>query len=303
MKEHATIFEGVAVAVVTPYRNGAVDTDALARLARHLVARGVRALYPCGCTGEATSLTREERARVVRAVVEAVEGKAAVVAGTGTASTEETIAFSREAITLGADGVMVITPYSCKPTPEGQIAHYRAVADAIDRPMVLYNVPSRTGVLLSPETVARLAEHPRIAAIKEASGSLDQASAIRARCDIAVLAGDDSLYLPLLAVGARGVVSVAAHVVPAEMVALHQAFRAGRTEEAEATHKRLFPVFRALFLETNPAPVKHALAALGLVSDEIRLPLVRVRPETGRAVEEAMERAQVGKIVPAGARA
>lgn len=291
MSQSRSIFEGVGVAVVTPFRRGAVDTEALGRLVEHLVARGVRALYPCGCTGEATSLTREERPRVIRATLEAAAGKAAIVAGTGTANTDETIELSREAIALGADAVMVITPYSCKPTPEGQIAHYRAVADAIDRPIVLYNVPSRTGVLIAPETVARLSEHPRIAAIKEASGSLDQASAIRARCDIAVLAGDDSLFLPLLAVGARGVVSVAAHVAPAEIVAIHEAFARGRTAEAEATHRRLFPVFRALFLETNPGPVKHALALLGLAPAEIRLPLVSVRPETGTAVAEALERA------------
>jgi len=279
------------VAIVTPFRGGAVDTDGVARLVEHLVGRGVRAIYPCGCTGEATSLTREERARVIRAAREGAAGKASIIAGTGTANTDETIELSREAVGLGADGVMVITPYSCRPTPEGQIAHYRAVADAVDRPVVLYNVPSRTGVLIAPETVARLAEHPRIAAIKEASGSLDQASAIRARCDIILLSGDDSLFLPHLAVGARGVVSVAAHVAPADMVALHRAFTAGRPDEAEAIHRRLHPVFRALFLETNPGPLKHALALLGLASAEIRLPLVPVRPETATAVADALDRA------------
>lgn len=289
MSDPRSIFEGVGVAVVTPYRNGAVDPEALGRLAEHLVSRGVHALYPCGCTGEATSLTREERALVIRTVVVAANGKARIVAGTGTANTEETIAFSREAISLGADALMVITPYSCKPTPEGQIAHYRAVADAVDRPIVLYNVPSRTGVLMSPETVARLAEHPRIAAIKEASGSVDHASAIRARCDIAVLAGDDSLFLPLLAIGARGVVSVAAHLAPAELVDMERHFRAGRLAEAEAIHRRLHPIFRALFLESNPGPLKHALALLGFTTGELRLPLVPVRPETARAVEEALD--------------
>jgi len=303
MRDPSTIFAGVGVAVVTPYRKGAVDADALARLCQHLVGKGVQALYPCGCTGEATSLTREERRLIIQTVLAAAAGKAAVVAGTGTANTDETIELSREAIALGADAVMVITPYSCKPTPEGQLAHYRAVADAIDRPMVLYNVPSRTGVLLSPETVARLGEHPRIAAIKEASGSVDHASAIRARSDIIVLAGDDSLYLPLLAIGAKGVVSVAAHVAPAEMVALGAHARAGRFPEAEAIHRRLHPIFRALFLETNPGPVKHALSVLGLTSGEIRLPLVPVRPETAKAVEDALERSglRAGPTV-AGAR-
>lgn len=282
-------FQGLGVALVTPFKRGSVDAEALAALARTLIARGVRALYPCGCTGEATSLTREERMLVIRTVLEAAKGKAAVIAGTGTAVTEETIELSREAIQLGVDGVMVITPYSCRPTQEGILAHYRAVADAIDRPIVLYNVPSRTGANVLPDTVVRLAEHPRIAAIKEASGSVDQSSAIRARSDIAILAGDDALYLPLLAVGARGVVSVAGHLVPAEIVAMADHFRAGRVAEAEAAHRRLFPLFRALFLETNPAPLKHALSVLGLTSAEVRLPLVTVRPETARAVEETLD--------------
>jgi len=286
-----SIFEGLGVALVTPYRKGAVDTDAAAKLAERLVERGVRALYPCGCTGEATSLTREERTRLIRAVVEAVRGKAAVIAGTGTANTDETIEFSKEAIQLGADAVMVITPYSVRPTQEGLLAHYRAVAAAIDRPMVLYNVPTRTGSSIAPDTVAKLAENPRIAAIKEASGSVDQTSAIRARCDITVLSGDDSLYLALLAVGARGLVSVAGHLVPAELVELERHFHAGRIGEAEAVHRRLTPLFKALFLETSPAPVKHALARLGWIADEIRLPLVSIRPETAKAVEAAMDAA------------
>jgi len=226
---------------------------------------------------------------LIRAVVEVARGRAAVIAGTGTANTDETIEFSKEAIQLGADAVMVITPYSVRPTQEGLLAHYRAVAAAIDRPMVLYNVPTRTGSSIAPETVAKLAENPRIAAIKEASGSVDQTSAIRARCDITVLSGDDSLYLALLAVGARGLVSVAGHLVPAELVELERHFHAGRIGEAEAVHRRLTPLFKALFLETSPAPVKHALARLGWIADEIRLPLVSIRPETAKVVEAAMD--------------
>lgn len=289
MKERDGIFEGVGVALVTPFRRGAVDREALASLAESLVARGVRALYPCGCTGEATSLTREERGLVIRTVLEVARGRAAVVAGTGTAVTDETIELSREAIRLGVDAVMVITPYSCRPTQEGLLAHYRAVADAIDRPIVLYNVPSRTGANILPETVAKLGEHPRIAAIKEASGSLEQASQIRGRSDIAILAGDDALYLPLLAIGARGVVSVAGHLVPAELEEMGTRHRAGRIQEAEAIHRRLYPLFRALFLETNPAPMKYALSVLGAMSPELRLPLVGVRPETARSVEQALD--------------
>jgi 4-hydroxy-tetrahydrodipicolinate synthase len=295
-----SLFEGVGVAVVTPFRGGAVDTAALGRLAEHLVEKGVRALYPCGCTGEATSLTHEERARVIAAAVEACRGKAAVIPGTGTAVTDETIELSREAVRLGADGVMVITPYSCRPTQDGLVAHYRAVADAVDRPIVLYNVPSRTGVTIAPDTVARLAQHPRIAAIKEASGSLDHASAIRARSEIAVLAGDDSLYLPLLAIGAKGVVSVAGHLVPADLVAIHRHYRSGRVQDAEEIHRRLHPLFRALFLETNPGPVKHALDRVGLCGGELRLPLVSVGPETAAAIDRELDRLGLRAAVRAG---
>jgi len=300
MADPKTMFEGLAVALITPFRGGALDREALGRLTAHLVEGGANALYPCGCTGEATSLTREERTQVIRTVVEAARGRAAVVAGTGTALTSETIEVSREAIRAGADAVMVITPYSVKPTQEGLLAHYRAVADAVDRPVVLYNVPSRTGVSIAPETVAKLAEHPRIAAIKEASGSLDQASAIRARSDIVILAGDDSLYLPLLSVGARGVVSVAGHVAPVEMVAIRAHALAGRASDAEAVHRRLMPVFRALFLETSPAPVKHAMTRLGFTTGELRLPLVPVRPETAAAVDQALERAGISSPARTG---
>src|SRR5882762_5227827 len=294
------MFEGLGVALVTPFRNGGVDLDALARLTSHLAESHVRSFYPCGCTGEATSLTREERVKVIRTVVEAAKGRAAVIAGTGTALTSETIEISKEAIRAGVDGVMVISPYSVKPTQEGLLAHYRAVAEAVDRPIVLYNVPSRTGVSILPETVARLAEHPRIAAIKEASGSVDQTSAIRARCDITVLSGDDSLYLPLLAVGARGVVSVAGHVVPAELNAMYAHAVAGRMGEAEAIHRKLTPLFRALFLETNPAPVKHALMRLGMMAGELRLPLVPVKPETAAVLEQTLERIGVAAPVRSG---
>jgi 4-hydroxy-tetrahydrodipicolinate synthase len=294
------MFQGLAVALVTPFRNGALDRDALARLANHLVEGGVRALYPCGCTGEATSLTREERTQVIRTVIEAARGRAAVIAGTGTAVTSETIELSQDAIRAGADGVMVITPYSCKPTQEGLLAHYRSVADQVDRPMVLYNVPSRTGVSLLPETIAKLAEHPRIAAIKEATGSLDQASAIRSRCEITILSGDDSLYLPLLAVGARGVVSVVGHLVPGDMNAIHAHATAGRFAEAEAIHRKLTPLFRAMFLETNPGPMKHALMRLGFTTGELRLPLVPVRPETAAAIDQTLERLGVASPARSG---
>ncbi len=300
MAEPKSLFDGLAVALITPFRDGAVDREALARLAGHLVEAGVQALYPCGCTGEATSLTREERVSVIRTVVEAARGRAAVIAGTGTAATSETIALSQEAIRLGADGVMVISPYSCKPTQEGLLAHYRAVADRIDRPMVLYNVPSRTGVAIAPETVARLAEHPRIAAIKEASGSVDTASAIRARSDIAILAGDDSLYLPLLAIGARGVVSVAGHLAAGELNAMRAHAMTGRVAEAETIHRRLTPLFRALFLETNPAPVKHALMRLGFTTGELRLPLVPIRPETAQALDQTLDRLKIAAPARAG---
>jgi 4-hydroxy-tetrahydrodipicolinate synthase len=273
-------FRGTWVALVTPFSGGRVDEPALRRLVRRVVDGGVDGLVPCGCTGEAGFLDLEEQARVIRVTLEEAAGSVPVVAGTGTHYTRTTLECTRQAASLGVRAAMVITPYYVKPTQEGLYQHYRLVVEEGGLPVMLYNVPGRTGVSLAPETVARLAELPGVVAIKEASGSPDQVSRIRALCDLPVLSGDDGLTLSLMAVGACGVVSVAADVWPRPVVEMVNDFAAGKVESARRTHARLAPLVRALFMETNPAPAKAALALLGVIGPEMRLPLVPVRVET-----------------------
>lgn len=272
--------------MVTPFRGGKVDYATLKTLTDTLVRAGCDGLVPCGCTGEAATLSPDERRQVTKVVIDAAEKRCVVVAGTGTNSTSDSIKYSKAAEELGADGVMLITPYYNKPGPEGQYQHFKAVADAVGIPVVLYNVPGRTGVNMLPETVWRLSDVENIVAIKEASGSLDQVSQILSRCNITVLCGDDSLTLPMLSLGASGVVSVAGNVVPELTKEMLDRFFKNDIEGSRRIHFELLPIFRALFLETNPAPVKKACELLGMCSGELRLPLVPVKKET----EEALRR-------------
>ncbi len=281
------MFEGLTVAMVTPFRGGELDLEGTERLVEHMLTGGVEGLVVSGSTGEAATCTLEERRRLWRFVREKVAGRAPVVAGTGTNSTAESIQNTRFAEELGMDGVMLVTPYYNKPTPKGQVAHFAAVARSTKLPVILYNVPGRTATNTLPETFEKLQDLSNIVAIKEASGSLDQASAIRARTRFTLLSGDDSLTLPMIGVGAQGVISVAGQVAPREMRALSDHARAGRMTEAQAVHQRLLPLFKALFVESNPGPVKSLLAQLGLIENELRLPLVPVEPATERLVMEA----------------
>lgn len=295
------MFEGLSVAMVTPFAQGKVDEPAVDRLVDFLAAGAVDGIVVAGSTGEGATLTAAERRRLYDQVREAAGGRCRLIAGTGTNDTAASIERTREALAARYDGAMLVVPYYNKPTPAGQIAHFTAVADAVDIPIVLYNVPGRTGSNMLPETVARLAAHPRIVAVKEASGSLDQVSAIRHACDITVLSGDDSLTLPMLAVGARGVISVVGNVAPREMREMLVHFEAGRAEEAEAMHRRLLPLARGLFLESNPGPVKFLLAAWGMIANELRLPLVPVEKATeGRILEAARAAGVAGPRAQAG---
>jgi 4-hydroxy-tetrahydrodipicolinate synthase len=297
------MFEGLSVAMVTPMAGGHVDEPAVERLVDFLVASAVDCLVVAGSTGEGATLTGPERRRLYDQVRELAGGRCRLVAGTGTNDTAVSIERTREALAAGYDGAMLVVPYYNKPTPAGQVAHFTAVAEAVDIPIVLYNVPGRTGTNMLPETVARLAAHPRMVAVKEASGSLDQVSAIRRACDITVLCGDDSLTLPMLAVGARGVISVVGNVAPREMRELLVHFEAGRQAEAEAMHRRLLPLMRGLFLESNPGPVKFLLSSWGMIRNELRLPLVPVEKATeGRILEAARESGVTGAPTRAGAR-
>jgi 4-hydroxy-tetrahydrodipicolinate synthase len=284
------MFEGATCAIVTPFRNGQVDGPALRGLTRHLLAGGIDGIVVVGSTGEGATLTPEERLRALELVLEEAKGRAFVIAGTGTNATDSTIQLTRSAKEAGADGVMLVTPYYNKPTPEGIVRHFEAVARAVDLPIIAYNVPSRTGMNLAPATAARLARIPQVVAIKEAAGSLDQTTELVLGSSMTVIAGDDSLTVPMMAVGAKGVISVVANLVPGDVKALVLAMAKGDLATARSLHARLYPLTKAMFLETNPGPVKHALSLLGLVADELRLPLVPVTEATGREIEGALRR-------------
>lgn len=267
-------FAGLTVALVTPFRNGNVDYEALARLVDWHVEEGTDCLAPVGTTGESPTLDHEEHERVIAAVVERAAGRVKVMAGTGSNSTSEAIRLTRFAKKAGADGALMVGPYYNKPTQEGYYRHFRAVAEAVDIDIVLYNIPGRTGSNITPETMARLAELPNIVAVKEATGSMDQASQIAALCDLTILSGDDSLTLPLMSIGGRGVVSVVGNIVPRDMKALIVAFEDGRFDEALRWHRKLFPLCRDMLgAATNPIPIKTAMKLLGRDTGELRLPL------------------------------
>ncbi len=294
------MFAGLSVALVTPFKDGALDESATERLVDFVVTGGADVLVVAGTTGEAPALTREERRRLYAVVRAANGGRARLVAGTGTNVTRDTIELTAELRAAGYDGALIVVPYYNKPTPAGQVAHFTAIARAVDLPLIAYNVPGRTGTNMLPDTVVRIAELPSVVAIKEASGSLDQVSAIRARCDLMVLSGDDSLTLPMLAIGARGVVSVVGNVAPRPFRDLLTAFAEGRLVDAEAIHRRLVPLMRALFLESNPSPAKSLLADMGILANELRLPLVPVEPATALALREAAKAAGIVLPDPAG---
>ena len=269
------MFKGSYVALVTPFKQSMeVDFEAYGRLIDFHLEKGTDGIVPCGCTGEAATLSHDEQKRCIRFTVERVAGRVPVVAGTGSNNTAEAVGLTKYAAEAGADGALLITPYYNKPTAAGQIAHYRAVAAAVDIPIMLYNVPGRTGVKMEPATVAELSRTPNITSIKEACGSVDQVTQIISLCNITVLSGDDSLTLPMMAVGATGVVSVAANVAPAEVAALCRQAAAGDFAAARETHYKLAALFKGLFIETNPMPVKAALARMGLIENVLRLPLV-----------------------------
>ncbi len=273
-EEHA-MFKGSIVALITPFRDGAVDEETLRRMVEYQIENGTDGIAPCGTTGEASTLDYDEHMRVIEVVINQVGGRVPVIAGTGSNSTAEAIELTRKARNLGADGVLLVSPYYNKPSQEGLYRHFRAIADAVDIPQVLYNVPGRTGVNMLPQTVARLAEHANIVAIKEATGSLQQASELMELCGdrIAVISGDDFITFPMMACGGTGVFSVVANIMPRDVAALVDAFSRGDMDEARRLHLRLLNISNAMFIETNPVPVKTAAALMGLCDEELRLPL------------------------------
>ena len=272
-------FQGSFVAMVTPFRSGKVDEAKLKELVEFHITHGTDGLIPCGTTGESPSLSHDEHRRVVELVIEASRGRIRVVAGTGSNSTAEAIDMTKHAERAGATGALVVNPYYNKPTQEGLYRHFRAVAESVAIPILLYNIQSRTAINVETDTMARLVRDAKnIVGVKEASGSLDQMSQVIAACgpDFSVLSGDDNITLPLLAIGGSGVVSVIANIVPRETADLVHAALEGDWKRARDLHYRLFPLARAAFLETNPIPIKEAMALAGMIEPEFRLPMCRM---------------------------
>jgi len=286
------MFHGSIVAIVTPFKKGKIDEKAFGDLIDFHLRSGTHGIVPCGTTGESATLSHEEHKRVVEMAVKMAAGRIPVIAGTGSNSTEEAIAFTRHAKSVGADGALLITPYYNKPTQEGLYQHYKAIAKAVDLPLVLYNIPGRTGVNMLPPTVARLMEFDNIIGIKEGTGSLQQISDLVHLCGerIVILSGDDFTALPTMAVGGKGVISVTANIAPADMAQMIEAAERGDYGRAKKLHDQLYPLHQVMFVETNPIPVKAALALMGKCTDEVRLPLWRMSDENLKKLKAAMKR-------------
>ncbi|MFQ5899952.1 MAG: 4-hydroxy-tetrahydrodipicolinate synthase [Thermodesulfobacteriota bacterium] len=286
------MLKGSMVAMVTPFRNGSIDESALRQLIDFQIENGTDAIVPCGTTGESATLSYEEHERVVEITIEAVGGRVPVIAGSGSNSTSETIMLTREAEKAGADAALLISPYYNKPTQEGLYQHYKGVAEAVNIPIILYNVPGRTGTNMLPETVARLAEIENIVGVKEATGDLRQISDLIGLCPegFSVISGDDFTTFSLLGLGGKGAISVTANVIPGDVASMIDCFEEGNMNEARRLHYRMMPVNRSMFLETNPIPAKTALAMMGRIAEGIRLPLTpmadRNREKLGKTLKE-----------------
>ena len=288
------MFSGAMTALITPFRNGEVDVEALEGLVEFQIQRGIHGLVPCGTTGEATTMSEDEDRLVIETVVRVAGGRVPVVAGTGSNNTASAIKYTKMAEEAGADGSLQVAPYYNKPTQEGLYRHFAAIAESTDLPIILYNIPGRTSVTITAETTARLAELPNIVGTKEATHSMDMTSDIRRLCgpEFSILSGDDPLTLPIMALGGTGVISVSANVAPGAVSDMVDALRSGDAAEIDRgreLHYELLPLFRALFLETNPIPVKTAASLLGLCSDEMRLPLAPMEETNLQILREAMD--------------
>ena len=287
------MLSGAMTAMVTPFREGRLDEPRLREQIEYQIKGGIDGLVPVGTTGESPTLDFPEHERVIALTVEAVRGRVPVIAGTGANATTEALELHSFAKKAGATACLSVNPYYNKPTQEGLYRHFMTLADRVDLPIVLYNIPARTGIVMTPQTVARLNAHANIVAIKEATGSLDMASEIMALCDITVISGDDSLTLPLMSIGGRGVISVASNLLPSQIKQLTRLALAGNFAEAMNVHRRLFPFIKTLFLDGNPAGIKHAMKVAGLDTGEMRLPLWEASDATKKAIEEQMRKLDV----------
>ena len=284
------MFTGAMTAMITPFREGRLDEGRLREQVEHQIKGGIDGLVPVGTTGESPTVDFKEHAKIIELTVQYARGRVPVIAGVGANATTEALELHQIARRVGAAAGLSVNPYYNKPTQEGLYRHFMTLADRVDLPIVLYNIPGRTGVTMSAQTVARLNEHKNIVAIKEATGSLDMASEIMSLCDITVLSGDDSLTLPLMSIGARGVVSVASNLVPGEIKAITRAALDGDFKKAAAVHHRLFPFIRSLFVDGNPVGIKYAMKLAGLDSGELRLPLWEASDATKKLIEQQLQR-------------
>ena len=285
------MFKGTYTAIVTPFRNGTVDYAALEKLVKLQIKGGVDGIVPVGTTGESPTVSFEEHIEIIRCTVRYAAGRVKVMAGTGANSTSEAIYLTKAAEEVGADGSLQVAPYYNKPSQEGLFQHFHAIARATKLPIMLYSIPGRCGIEIAVETVHRLAQDSlNIVGIKEAGGNPDRVSQLRAALGdkFTILSGDDALTLPFMAVGADGVVSVASNVIPKEVSQMVRAFASGKADAARKLHQKYYSVFKDLFIETNPVPAKAALAMMGLIDDECRLPLVRISPKSRERLEQTL---------------
>lgn len=291
------MFHGSITALITPFRNGALDMDAFERLVEGQIEQGSHGLVPCGTTGESPTLTKKEHDLIVERTVALVKGRIPVIAGTGTNSTASTIESTLHAQNAGADAALIVTPYYNKPTQDGLYAHYKAVHDATDIPIIIYNIPPRCIIDMSVDTMSRLAELPRIVGVKDATADLARPTLLRNRVgqDFCQLSGEDGTALAFLAAGGHGCISVVSNIAPALCAQMQNAWRAGNVKEAETIRDRLAPLNKALFCETSPAPVKYAASQLGICTDEVRLPMLPATPAARAAVDKAMDFAGLHK--------
>jgi 4-hydroxy-tetrahydrodipicolinate synthase len=284
------MFTGAIVAIVTPFKNGCVDEEKFRELIEVQISSGTKGIVPCGTSGESSTLSHEEHDRVIKIAIDAAKKRVPVIAGTGSNSTEEALRLTKHAREAGADGALMVCPYYNRPTQEGLYQHFKFIAENVSIPVIPYNIPGRTGVNMLPETVARLSKISNVVGIKEASGSLKQMQDVINLCgdDFDVLSGDDFFTLPLLLIGGRGVISVISNVAPVEMADMIRFFEEGNLVRARQLHDKMVPLIDALFIETNPVPVKAALAMMGLIDDEVRLPLCKMSETNHEKLREAM---------------
>ncbi|MFA6141740.1 MAG: 4-hydroxy-tetrahydrodipicolinate synthase [Candidatus Omnitrophota bacterium] len=285
------MFKGSMVAIVTPFKNGKIDEKAFKELVEFHIKNGTTALVPCGTTGESATLSYAEHDKVIELTIEFAKGRIPVIAGTGSNSTEEAIILTRHAKKAGADASLQVSPYYNRPTQKGLYLHFKAIAEAVDIPIIIYNIASRTGVNIEPETFAKLAEIKNIIGVKEASGSLEQMARIRKICpkDFLLISGDDALTLPVMAIGGVGIISVVANIIPKDVADMCKAFASGDIKKAETLHYKMLGLVKAMFVETNPIPVKTAMGLMKMCDPALRLPLCEMMPENREKLVKALK--------------